>query len=117
MRKKIALALTGMVAFDLGTVVVHAQSASVDYFLKIDSLPNEFNFTKIKNTDYLKVVNECTAKQGTLVEFKGDKYCRTAKAGVSTKQPSTALPTTTGPATAVPSTTGPATAAPSNQRR
>lgn len=116
MRKKIALALTGMVAFDLGTVVVHAQSASVDYFLKIDSLPNEFNFTKIE-MDAHKTAGACTAKQGTLVEFKGDKYCRTAKAGVSSRQPSTALPATTGPATAVPSTADPATAAPPNQRR
>lgn len=117
MRKKIALALTGMAAFDLGTVVVHAQSAASDYFLKIDGLANEFNFTKIESSDYLKIANACTAKQGTLVEFKGDRYCRTAKAGVSTKQPSTALPAATGPATAGPSTTGPATAAPSNQRR
>lgn len=95
MRKELGLIMMGAVAFDLGTVVVPAQAADTVY-LKIDVLPNTFNFEKIEIRD-LASSNACVARKGTLVEYKGDKYCRTDKAGAST-----ALPSTAGPATAVP---------------
>ena len=97
MRKELGLIMMGAVAFDLGTVIVPAQAADTTY-LKIDALPNNFNFTKIDSSD-AKVANGCVAGKGTLVEYKGDKYCRTDKAGAST-----ALPSSAGPATAVPQT-------------
>ena len=83
MRKELGLILMGAVAFDLGTIVVPeralAQSA-VDMFIKMDSLPSEFNFQKFNAKD-ASAANSCVAGKGTLVEYKGDKYCRTAKAG------------------------------------
>ncbi|KAF0103107.1 MAG: hypothetical protein FD144_2282 [Rhodospirillaceae bacterium] len=96
MRKELGLIMMGAVAFDLGTVIVPAQAADPIY-LKMDALPNSFNFQKIDIRD-LASSNACVAGKGTLVEYKGDKYCRTDKAGAST-----ALPSTTGPATATPS--------------
>ncbi len=97
MRKELGLIMMGAVAFDLGTVVVPAQAADAIY-LKIDALPNSLNFTKIDLND-AKAANACVAGKGTLVEYKGDKYCRTDKGGAST-----ALPSSAGPATAVPQT-------------
>lgn len=99
MRKELGLIMMGAVAFDLGMVIVPAQAADPIY-LKMDILPNSlsFNFTKIDPND-AKVANGCVAGKGTLVEYKGDKYCRTDKAGAST-----ALPSSAGPATAVPQT-------------
>jgi hypothetical protein len=97
MRKELGLIVMGAVAFDLGTVVVPAQAADA-IFLKYDALPNNFNFHKFDAKD-AAAANACVAGNGTPVEYKGDKYCRTDKAGASTAQPSTA-----GPATAVPQT-------------
>lgn len=96
MRKELGLIVMGAVAFDLGTVVVPAQAAD-PFYLKYDALPNTFNFHKFNPSD-ANAANACVAGKGTLVEYKGDKYCRTDKAG-----PSTALPSSAGPATAIPS--------------
>lgn len=97
MRKELGLIMMGAIAFDLGTVVVPAHAAEPEW-LKIDTLPNSFNFAKIDLND-AKAANGCVAGKGTLVEYKGDKYCRTDKAGAST-----ALPSSAGPASAVPQT-------------
>ncbi|TAJ97596.1 MAG: hypothetical protein EPO10_03395 [Reyranella sp.] len=97
MRKELGLIVMGAVAFDLGTVVVPAQAADA-IFLKIDGLSGESNYHKFNPSD-AKAANSCVAGKGTLVEYKGDKYCRTDKAGAST-----ALPSSAGPATALPQT-------------
>lgn len=99
MRKELGLIIVSAVAFDLGTVVVPAQAADTNGH-KFDDLPNSlsFNYAKIDIRD-MAASNACVARKGTLVEYKGDKYCRTDKAGAST-----ALPPTAGPATAVPPT-------------
>jgi hypothetical protein len=85
MRKELGLILMGAVAFDLGTIVVPeralAQSA-VDMFIKIGNLSDEYNFHKFDAKD-AAAANSCVAGKGTLVEYKGDKYCRTAKAGAA----------------------------------
>lgn len=91
MRKELGLIMMGAVAFDLGTVVVPAQAADAIYLKYDDSLPNNFNFGKFNPND-AKAANACVAGKGTLVEYKGDKYCRTDKAGASTALPSTAVP-------------------------
>jgi hypothetical protein len=93
MRKEIGLILAGAVAFNLGTVVVPAQGADANY-LKIDGRDMEsvaFNFQKFDVGD-ASAANRCVAGKGTLVEFKGDKYCRTNKTGTSTTLPATAAP-------------------------
>ena len=84
MRKELGLIVMGAVAFDLGTVIVpeRALAQAADYFLKIDGLSGESNYLKFTNNDKA-AANKCVADKGTLVEFKGDKYCRTAKAGTA----------------------------------
>lgn len=89
MRKELGIMLMGAVAFDLGTIVVPQQAraqSAVDMFIKIDNLSNEFNFSKFNPRD-AAAANSCVTGKGTLVEYKGDKYCRTAKA--TTAAPST----------------------------
>jgi hypothetical protein len=83
MRRKASLILTSLVAFDLGTVVVSAQTAAGDYFLKINSLDRQSDYLKFDG-DYrkLKLADACIANKGTLVEFMGDRYCRTAKTAI-----------------------------------
>lgn len=110
MRKQVGLIVLGMAAFDLGIVVVPAQAAdtSVDFFLKIDGISNAFNYQKFDNAD-AAAARGCVAGKGTLVEFKGDKYCRTDKAAAATRGPATTLPSTATPA--------PATAAPATPRK
>jgi hypothetical protein len=93
MRKEIGLILAGAVAFDLGTVVVPAQAADAIY-LKIDDRDMQslaFNFSKFDVGD-ASAANKCIAGKGALVEFKGDKYCRTNKTATSTTLPATAAP-------------------------
>ena len=117
MRKQVGLIVLGVAAFDLGTVVVpaHAADTSVDYFLKLDSLPNSYNYIKFDNVD-AAAARSCVTGKGTLVEFKGDKYCRTDKAAAATRGPATALPSTATPSPAMPSA-GPANAAPATPRK
>lgn len=111
MRKEASLVLTGLIAFDLGTVVVPAHAADTIY-MKIDNLSADSDYLKLNG---LKATDACVAGKGTLVEFKGDKYCRTAKARApGTATPANAAPAKTGPATALPSNQG---AIPSTQSR
>jgi hypothetical protein len=117
MRKQVGLIVLGVAAFDLGTVVVPARAAdtSVDFFLKVDGISNAFNYHKFNNADG-EAAKSCVAGKGTLVEFKGDKYCRTDKAAAATRGPATALPSSATPAPAAPPA-GPATAAPATPRK
>lgn len=114
MRKQLGLIVLGVAAFDLGTVVVPARAADTS-FLKIDGIENSYHYIKFDNVDG-EAVRRCVAGKGTLVEFKGDKYCRTDKAAAATRGPATALPATATPAPAAPSA-GPATAAPATPRK
>lgn len=114
MRSKVGLALVGAVAFDLGVIVVPMQAraqAAVDVFMKLSDINEQrasFNFAKIE-FDNKTAANACLASKGTLVESKGERYCRTPKtADASTRQPATAAPSATA---------GPANSIPSNQRR
>lgn len=75
MRKEAGLFLAGLVAFDLGTVVVPAQAADTSY-LKIDRMSATSDYLKIDN---LKSADACVASKGTPVEFNGAKYCQTPK--------------------------------------
>ncbi|MDP1966764.1 MAG: hypothetical protein Q8K93_31740 [Reyranella sp.] len=85
MRKELGLVLMGAVAFDLGTIVVPQQALAqkaMDMFIKIDSLSNEFNYSKVDIRE-LSAAKNCTDGKGTLVEYRGDKYCRTPKAATA----------------------------------
>lgn len=91
MRKEVALMLAGVASFDLGTFVVPAQAAT-DYFLKIDGLESKNEYLKIQLQDLTvssirKASESCTAKKGTLVEYKGDHYCSIPKATTGTAIP------------------------------
>ncbi len=85
MRKEVGLLLASAVCFDLGVVSVQAQQAAVDYFLKIEGIDSNHNFQKLDMANPA-AAKTCVGGKGTLVEFKGTKYCRTDK---------TALPSST----------------------
>ncbi len=50
-------------------------------FLKIDSLSPNHAYMKIILTDVLVSSKACESNKGTLVDFKGTKYCQTGKSG------------------------------------
>ena len=90
MYKEVGLVLAGVVCFDLGVVVVPARAAdeiSLN-FAKIETLSANQDYLKIKLDDVLVSSKACTSSKGTLVEFKGTKYCQTPKqpVGASSSQ-------------------------------
>ncbi len=81
MYKEVGLVLAGALCFDLGVVVVPAKAADEKSvaFLKIDSFSPSQDYIKITMEDVLVTSMKCTSNKGTLVEFKGTKYCQTPK--------------------------------------
>ena len=91
MRKKLGLVLAAAVCFDLGVVIVPAHAAgdgasagkaSVQdspSFLKLDVLPSNQEYLKIKMDDLFVSSKACLSSKGKLVEFKGTKFCATGK--------------------------------------
>ena len=72
--KKLAIVLAAAAAFDLGTVVVPAQAASVDYFLKLDGV-KEQGYMKFK-LDQFHTPQACKSHGGqTIVGAGGQGYC------------------------------------------
>ncbi len=52
---------------------------AVDMFLKIENLSANQEYLKIKMDDVLVSSKACVSNKGTLVEFKGTKYCQTTQ--------------------------------------
>ena len=48
-------------------------------FLKLDVLPSNQEYLKIKMVDLLVSSKACLSSKGKLVEFKGTKFCATGK--------------------------------------
>lgn len=81
MYKEVGLVLAGALCFDLGVVLVPAKAAdeiSLN-FAKIETLSANQEYLKIKMDDVLVSSKACTSNKGTLVDFKGTKYCQTPK--------------------------------------
>lgn len=82
MRKDVGLILAATICFDLGVVVVPVQAADVSLnFQKIDNLSPNQEYLKIKMDDVVVSSKACESNKGTLVDFKGTKYCQTGKSG------------------------------------
>jgi hypothetical protein len=89
--KKSTLILAGVIAFDLGVMVVASQAAQADYFLKIDGFRDGKKAGTFPNADACKVAGGKVERVGdkpqcqlpTKVGGSGAKACapRTAKAG------------------------------------
>jgi hypothetical protein len=84
--KKIALILAGAALFDLGTIVVASQAASVDAFLKVEGY----------KLDSMHTAASCTKVGGTVLNKGADKFCQTPAKGT------TALPGGANAATKAP---------------
>ncbi len=78
MYKEVGLVLAGALCFDLGVVVVPAR-AQDSTFMKIENLSPSQEYLKIKMDDVLVSSKACVSNKGTLVEFKGTKYCQSAQ--------------------------------------
>lgn len=90
MYKEVGLVLAGAICFDLGVVIVPAQATNEKSaeFLKIDNLSSNQEYLKIKMDDVSVSAKACATNKGTLVDFKGTKYCQTPKqpGGASSNQ-------------------------------